>query len=305
MTPAAFFLIFFSVLLHAAWHCLSKSRSPAVRFFLAVSFGGFLTTLPFALFSGISLSALPPKVFLFAAFGGFCGMICDAGLSFAYRRADVSLAYPLARALPVIFTLAVTRLASFGAPVGAGGVLGMIAVFSGCLLMPAERFSLHRSRDFYRRTFPWILLAALGTTGYTIFDSFGLNLTLDFAASSASRDVLAACVYSNLREMFLFSFLLAAVLCSRAERASLSWKTLRNPYGLLAGSLAAAAYVLVLLAMAHVSNVSYVQAFRQMSLPAGMVFGAVFLKEKISAPRIAGLLLILAGLISCVLFRAS
>lgn len=303
MTLTAFILILCSVLLHALWHCISKSRNPAVSFFLAVSLGSFLTTLPFVLCSGIDFSALPPRAFLFAALGGFCGMLCDTGLSFAYRRTDVSLAYPLSRALPVIFTLLITGIASLGAPVGAGGILGMMVVSAGCLLMPMEHFSSFRTCLFYKNTFPWILLAAFGTTGYTIFDSYGLHAVL--LSSGDSGQILGACVYSNLRELFLLSFLLIVLLGYGAKRTGLSWKTFRDPYGLSAGVLAAVAYLLVLLAMAHVTNVSYVQAFRQMSLPAGMVFGAVFLKEKITVPRVAGLILILAGLIVCALCRSA
>ena len=66
--------------------------------------------------------------------------------------------------------------------------------------------------------------------------------------------------------------------------------------------MATSAYILVLLAMHFVTNVSYVQAFRQMSLPLGAFLGIAFLKEKATSPKLAGLTLIVGGLIA-VAFR--
>ena len=49
--------------------------------------------------------------------------------------------------------------------------------------------------------------------------------------------------------------------------------------------------------MPLVSNVSYVQAFRQMSLPLGVAAGVFILKERCPAPRLAGVAAIVAGLV--------
>ncbi len=49
--------------------------------------------------------------------------------------------------------------------------------------------------------------------------------------------------------------------------------------------------------MAIVSNVSYVAAFRQLSIPIGAGFGIVLLKEPCHKPRICGVATILIGLI--------
>jgi len=55
--------------------------------------------------------------------------------------------------------------------------------------------------------------------------------------------------------------------------------------------------VLILLAMGLVSNVSYVQAFRQMSLPLGVLLGVLFLHERPGPPRLAGIALVVFGLL--------
>jgi drug/metabolite transporter (DMT)-like permease len=68
-----------------------------------------------------------------------------------------------------------------------------------------------------------------------------------------------------------------------------------HPY--LAGVFAALAYVLILIAMNFVSNVSFVQAFRQLSLPLSALLGYLILKEKVTPLRWLGLLLIMGGLV--------
>ena len=74
-----------------------------------------------------------------------------------------------------------------------------------------------------------------------------------------------------------------------------TWKsTLVTAAG--AGVLITGAYGLVLLAMAFVSNVSYVSAFRQISLPIGVFLGMMVHREPRYLPRLVGLVVILAGL---------
>jgi uncharacterized membrane protein len=90
--------------------------------------------------------------------------------------------------------------------------------------------------------------------------------------------------------------LLVPVVCHKDYRRELrniykSW----SPY--VVGIFSASAYVLILLAMKYVTNVSYIQAFRQMSLPLGVVAGVFILKERCSIPKLIGLILVVGGLI--------
>ena len=49
--------------------------------------------------------------------------------------------------------------------------------------------------------------------------------------------------------------------------------------------------------MQFVDNVSYIQAFRQFSIPLGAFLGILLLHEKTTKPKLAGLILIIIGLI--------
>ncbi|MBO5958816.1 MAG: hypothetical protein J6Q65_01710 [Lentisphaeria bacterium] len=306
MTPTVFFLILASVLLHAGWHFLSKQQRGGMAFFLLISFGSLAITSPFTLCSGVDFSLLPAKFWLFAALGGLCGVICNSGLSFGYRAGDVSLVYPMARALPVLLTAAVTEIAylvlGYGAPLSLPAIIGMVVVFAGCLIMPAKDFKhLTPKYLFKNKAMPWIAIAAFGTTGYTVFDKAGLDLLLKYG--NANSTILGSCAYSTIREIFLFFFLFTAVLLIPHERAGLTKDLpLRWP-GYISGIFAAIAYILVLIAMHMVENVSYIQAFRQMSLPVGVFLGVFFLKEKAGLPKIIGLILIVAGLAATALLK--
>ena len=68
-----------------------------------------------------------------------------------------------------------------------------------------------------------------------------------------------------------------------------------------AGSCSSLTYILVLVAMHFVTNVSFIQAFRQIGLLFGLLEGVFVLKERCTAPKLLGTLLILAGLAVSVL----
>ena len=102
MSLTAFLLILSSVLLHALWHFISKRQNPEFIFFIVFSLAIFLTMFPFFLFSGVIPWRLPFSLWLCILGGGLCGMLGDIGFSYAYRYADISQAYPMARALPVL-----------------------------------------------------------------------------------------------------------------------------------------------------------------------------------------------------------
>ena len=294
MSFTAFVLILSSVVLHATWHFMVKQSRSSMAMMLPVSFANLLMTLCFALTSGVNFGEIPGAVFLMAVCGGASGVICNLGLVRAYQLSDVSLAYPLARALPVLFTMAITAVLGIGKPLSLTGAAAMFIIFAGCVIMPMRGFSGFRIKDYFNKSFPCIIIAALGTTGYTIFDSIGVKL---FLKSFPELPVWhGSLTYANLREtsLFVIMFLSLALFYKFRIPELDSFKRLRF---YCTGIFAGLAYALILAAMPFVTNVSFVQAFRQLSLPVGMLFGVIFLKEKCTAPRIVGVVLTLAGLL--------
>ncbi len=296
MSLFAFILITGSVLLHATWHFISKSSHPTVAFFLPVSVAVILTGLPLVILSGIRPWELPASVLLFVLGGGLFGVLGDIGLSYAYRFADISQAYPMARALPVLLTAAVTGICGFGKPLSCWGLIGMVIIFAGCVLLPLANAEKIQWKAFYNKGMFGILMAAIGTTGYTITDSFGVQNILRYAPEAGQLG--GAGTYSCMREMVLASGLALYLLIFDRRGLCGIGKEFAKPKSYLAGFFAASAYIMILIAMAHVTNVSYVQAFRQLSLPIGVLLGVLVLKEKITFFKIAAIAMILGGLLT-------
>ena len=84
----------------------------------------------------------------------------------------------------------------------------------------------------------------------------------------------------------------------RSGRASLS-HVLRtnNRNAILAGVAIHLTYMIVLISLAFVDNVSYVVGFRQLSIPLGAALGVFVLKENPHAPKIVGVAIMFVGLI--------
>ena len=67
--------------------------------------------------------------------------------------------------------------------------------------------------------------------------------------------------------------------------------------GMVTGVVIMATYGLVLASMAYVTNVSYVAAFRQLSIPIGAILGITLLHEPRYLPKLIGIGIVCIGLI--------
>lgn len=294
MTLTAFLLIFVSVFLHVTWNMLSKGVSPSLAFYSLMSFTASIIWLPFFIVSGIQLAQLPPVFYLLAG-GSILGeIIYMAGLAYGYKKSDISLVYPVVRALPVMLVALVTMVFGLGKRLDGFDLLGMLLITGGCFLMPLKSLKGFSFKAYFSSVIGFILMGAAGTTMYTIFDSSAIKTIREAAQRISVADTLG---YLFLIEFGLaFGELLLVLLC-REERQQLK-NLLRRPfYPVIAGICSSSAYGLILFAMGFVTNVSYLQAFRQISLPLGFAAGVVILHEKISLPKVLGVIIIVAGLL--------
>lgn len=292
MPPSAFFLILLSVLFHVSWNLLSKAARPSAAFYLVTSVAAAAVSLPFVCWAGIGWRELPAAFWW--CFFCSCGanLLYYTGLFLAYRRSGISLAYPLVRALPVLFIAAVTMLFGIGKPPSPTAFAGMGIAFIGCLLMPLEHWRDLHWRNYFSPALGVIVLAALGTTFYTVFDSLAIP---QLSARSGGAEWVVCAAYMGGLETAIAIGLSGFLLCPN-ERKNLS-EVLRRPAApMVSGIFTVGAYVLVLLAMPLVVNVSFVQAFRLMGLPLSVAAGVFLLKEKCSLPRLVGVCAIAAGL---------
>ena len=300
MSILAFVLIFCSAGLHASWNLIAKKSHMNLPFYAAL-------VVVDALMGAWIWFALPLR--LSQLNWGFYTALCGSalgetvyclGLILAYRRMDMSSAYPMMRSLPLLLTALVTALFDWGVPLSLTAKFGMCVVFTGCMIMPLNRFSDFRLSSYFDRKIVFVLMAACGTTAYTISDSRAQEF-MRLCVPEVSATMIS-CVYYELRHIGVLipvGIITLSLPSSRAQIAELR----RHGLGaaLLAGVFAGLTYLLVLLAMNYVRNVSYVQAFRQLGLVIGMLEGILILKERCTLTKIVGITLIVSGLVMTVI----
>ena len=300
MSFTAFFLLLLSVTFHASWNLVAKKSTTTIAFYTIICMTSALCWLHLQFWTPINVLGLPGKYYLFMACSVLSDLIYCCGLVRAYRTMEMSTAYPMMRSLPLLLTAALTTLLGWGKPLTAMALAGMAVVFAGCLMMPLNDFKSFKISNYINSHLLFILLVACGTTGYTVFDSQAQQI-MRSELPDISKPVMALTYYSS-RGIVLTLTLFMTVFLLKNERANLKRLiTERNWTPVLAGLFATFSYGLVLIAMNYVSNVSYVQVFRQLGLLVGVAGGILILKERCSAPKITGSLLIVTGLIMTVL----
>ena len=303
MSWTAFCLIVSSAILHASWNILAKKYHMTLPFYAIICSTSMLMWLHVQFWTPVPIWSLPWQ--FWASLAG--SILSDAclycgSLVMVYRLMDMSSAYPMMRSLPLLLTVGVTSLFGMGSTLSLCAVIGMCLVFLGCMSMPLKRFSDFNWRNYLSKNMFFVLLAACGTTGYTIFDKLSQDIMRQAVSGmDITKPVLSLSYYSTRGVFLSATLLLLAVGIPRQRKhfkeifKECKWA----PF--LAGFFASLTYVLVLISMNYVNNVSYVQVFRQLGLLIGLLAGVLILREKGSLPKYAGGLLIVTGLILSVL----
>ena len=295
MTPFAFILIVTSAGLHASWHMIAKKNHLTLAFYTMLLVVGAVLMSWVRLVTPVSFFGQPREFYLWLGVSCAGDLLYGISLTLAYRRMDMSSAYPMMRSLPLLLTAGLTTLCGWGKPLSATALAGMAVVFAGCLAMPLRTFADFKLSNYLNRGILFILTVACGTTLYTIFDSRALQVLRE-ALPGVSTTMISMSYYEYRAATLTVLFSLAVLMTKQTRREALELWRSRSPMPILAGCFSTGTYVLVLLAMNYVSNVSYVQGFRQIGLLIGMFEGIFILKERPAVPKFAGLALILSGL---------
>jgi drug/metabolite transporter (DMT)-like permease len=186
-------------------------------------------------------------------------------LAAAYRRADLSVVYPLARGLAPVFVL-VGSVVLTDASTSTGQVAGVLLVAAGVLLVRG----LGRGQGFAFG----IAIAVLIAT-YTVVDKHG---------------VAHASPVTYVWVITLFPGLVYAAALPRRHK-------LRDALGaraVVAGVASFAAYGLVLAAL-KLAPAASVAAVRESSVVIATALAAILLKERVTVWRLTGAMLVVGG----------
>lgn len=261
-------LVLASATLHAGWNALvADAEDTHATTAVALLVGAAVFALPAALTWQVQAEAWP-----YIAASAALELVYFALLAAVYARADLSFAYPIARGSAPVLVLLISVIA-LGVPIGFAAAGGVLAVTAGVLLVrgigreSADRASL-------------LLALAVGAciAGYTLVDDHGVRHA-------------AALPYFELVLIGSALPYAAAVLAIRgvpAVRAAVDVRAAAAGIGMVA------AYVLVLEALER-ADAAPVAALRETSVVMATVGAALVGRERVPAPRIAGAVLVVAG----------
>jgi len=264
-----------AALAHAIWNAMIKSsRNVLLDTTLVVFFAG-VATAPLLLFVAIPAREVWPYI----AASMVLHILYYIALVGAYRAGDLSHGYPIMRGVaPLIVSLsALFWLGEVPKPLV---WVGVVLICGGVLSLGFAGFRWHESRVSLR----WALANAVIIAAYTLVDAAGVRLAATPGTYVAWLFVLDALPFSLL----VFSIKQKELI----PYARQFW--LR---GLVGGVLSAGAYGVVLWAMTR-APVAAVAALRETSVIFAALIGAWLLKEGHIARRVAGAIIVAAGVVA-------
>lgn len=191
----------------------------------------------------------------------------------AFERADMTVAYPIARGVAPALA-ATMSVAAFGEPLGWTTAVGVCLVSVGVMAV-----GLGRHAD--RRALGWAVATGVCIALYTVIDAQGVR-----AAPSAPSYIVW--VFLSLGGGIAMVFAAwrgpAFLLSARSE-----WRP-----GLIAGALSIVTYGLALWAY-RLGDTPRLAALRETSILFALGIGVFVLKERVTAGRVAGMAVIAAG----------
>jgi drug/metabolite transporter (DMT)-like permease len=248
--------------LHALWNLLlARERDTEATTAVALVVLVLALILPAAFTWRVEGAAVP---FMLAS--GALELTYVALLAAAYRRFELSLVYPIARGLAPVLALVLVVVAG-GARPAALGIAGVVAVAVGVLLVRGPRGSV-AGLAFGAAT-------AAVIAGYTVVDRYGIQ-----HASAAP---------------YLLLVMLGPALVYPLGVGRQRVATAVGPAALLVGGASAGAYLLVLLAL-RLASAPAAAAVRESSVVIATALAAVVLREQVGRARLAGAVLVAAGI---------
>ena len=289
-TLLALVLVLVSAFAHATWNLLLKRAQRQEVFVWWLSATGAIGAAPVAV--GLAFTTEFEPVGLWFVVASSLVHICYfLSLGRSLSRADLSLAYPIARGfgpglVPVLAVFALGETVTIPGWIGIGIiVLGIytMAWWGQLRSIVAGQLAATRAGIAYA------LATGLCIALYTLIDKRGVAYVSPF-------------LYLYLMTCGVAVGMLPYVLRAYGTSAiAQEWRTATWPIVTAAGLLFLA-YGLVLTAM-RITDASYVAPAREVGLLFALLLGALVLKEVITMGRLVGVAMIVAGLVLITVFR--
>jgi drug/metabolite transporter (DMT)-like permease len=289
LTPTAFSLIVVAGLIHAGWNIVAKKAAGDARFAFFTAFLMMVLWAPLGWWLGrAEVPHWGPTEWVFIAIGGTLHVGYFVVLLRGYRKADLSVVYPLARGSgPLLSSLVAVvflgeRISALGMAGIAGVVAGVFLIAGGPGLWRAARDPAARER--VHKGMAYGLLTGGFIAAYTVVDGYAVKWLL----------------MSPILVDYMGNFVRVALLAPSVLRdRSTAWILWRRqwPHALAVAVFSPVAYVLVLYAMKE-APLSHVAPAREVSMLFAALIGGHLLGEGERATRVLGAVLIAVGVVA-------
>jgi len=292
MPASSLALVILAGLIHAIWNITAKKAGGDARF---AAFTGLLMALiwaPLGIWLGWSVLPTWGSVeWGLIVVSGVLHVLYYIALLRGYRKADLTVVYPLARGSGPLLSSLVAIL-MFGEQITAFGVTGIFAVVAGVFLIAGGPGLFRAAHDRAKRAgirtgMLYGLLTGAFIASYTVVDGYAVKFVL--------MSPILLDYYGNFVRLL---FLLPTVLRDRATAAR-HWRR-QWKYALVVAAISPLGYVLVLYAMKG-APLSHVAPAREVSMLFAALIGGQLLGERDRLPRIAGAALIALGVMALAL----
>jgi drug/metabolite transporter (DMT)-like permease len=276
MQNIVFVAVLFAAACHAGWNALIKIGSDPLSITTLIAIGSAVFSLAFLPVVGMPAAAAWP--WLIAS--TLIHLLYFSALIESYRTGDLGQVYPIARGSAPLLTAAASAV-FVGEQLSVTGWSGIVVLAAGILLLSARGGRVLATID--RRAVGFALATALTICAYSVVDGVGARVS------------------HNPQSYVLWLFVGNALLLTpyalwRNGRTLLPVMRRYWLRGLAGGALSAIAYGIVLWAMT-LAPIAVVATLRETSVLFGAAIAVIWLKEPLSAARIAAALLIVVGLV--------
>lgn len=283
MPISALILLFFSASMHALWNFLLKSSDEK---YIAMGWQVILSGI-FSL-GLIFFTGLPPRsMWFFAVLSMILEAVYFILLCIAYTEHDFSLVYPIARGAAPAF-LVLWSAILLREQLTAGGYIGLAFITGGMMVIGGTTLLQNKSNKPHLRGILTALSVALIISVYTFIDGTAVKH--------------GPAMPYGLSMFVMVPFVTTPYLTRRYGMSQFVevWKKNRG-YLLLGGVLGLVAYMLALFAYTF-APLSYSGAIREVSAVIGALLGWRFLKEEMGGIRVAGSVIVFAGVMVIAIF---
>ena len=289
MPASSLALVVLAGFIHALWNIAAKKAGGDARF---ATFTGVLLALiwaPLGIWLGWDVVPTWGAVeWGFVIVSGVLHVVYYIALLRGYRKADLTVVYPLARGSGPLLSSLIAILV-FGERITAFGAVGILAVVVGVFFIAGGPGMLRAAHDAanqarVRAGMRYGLLTGVFIAAYTVVDGYAVKVVL--------MSPILLDYYGNFARLVILAPAVLRDRATAAEHWRKQWK-----YAVFVAAISPISYVLVLYAMKS-APLSHVAPAREVSMLFAALIGGHLLGERDRVARIAGAVLIALGVMA-------